>query len=233
MCLFILLLIFFLYPLIEMFNTSTEAGLIGLLAYIIILGLFYLYARHSDSKKEQEAKEKQEKLDNIKQQKELNFQSKIQSLSSKYSTPNKVIRIDDFLGYYIAVFVEHQVVCINDNEILFGDILSFKIIDNYQIEHGNITGDIKTKTSTTSLVGRSVAGGVIGGVGGAIVGGTTASKDSKVNYTQSNDKLIHDYILVVTLNKFDSSIVKAKIGNNWEIAAEVEQMFNLIMQNKK
>ncbi|MBQ2374589.1 MAG: hypothetical protein II299_05730 [Alistipes sp.] len=204
---------------------------ISIISPIIVLTLFVLYIiwaeRQGEKLNNLEKEEKRKKAEEQKALAESEFNAKIDAISNKYGKPDKIIRLNEYR--YIAVCAQQQIICINSTEgILFKDILSSKIIDNYQIKHGRITGDATTSTSTSSLVGRSAAGALVGGGIGAVIGASSASKNTSVNYTQSNDKLIHDYILVITLNRFDSSIIKVQIGNDWETASEIEHIFALI-----
>ena len=232
MCLFIIIALFLLYPLIELFNVSTEAGVIGVFVYILIFVMLYVWGQKQLEEEQEKKEEAKKNLANLKAEAESRLDARIQAVAQKYGNPDKLIKLNEYR--YIAVFAKFQILCISDTEIAFNEILSAKVIDNYQIEHGQIKGDATTTTSTSSLVGRSAAGALIGGGVGAAIGASSASKNTTVNYTQSNDKLIHDYVLIITLNRFNSSIIKVRIGNNWERATEIEHIFNLInMHNQQ
>ena len=205
--------------------------ILEIISIIIILSLFVLYIIWAEGKSEKlsklEKEEIQRKAEEQKALAESEYNAKIDAISNKYGKPDKIIRLK---GYrYIVICAQQQVVCVNSTEgVLFKDILSSKIIDNYQIKHGKISGDAKTTTSTASLIGRSAAGALVGGGVGAAIGASSASKNTTVNYTQSNDQLVHDYVLIITLNRFDSPIIKINIGNDWEKASEIEHIFALI-----
>ena len=61
-------------------------------------------------------------------------------------------------------------------------------MDNAQVISVDKTWDsirnVATKTNMGSMIGRSVAGGLLFGGVGAIVGGSTAKKDTIINYNQ-------------------------------------------------
>ena len=231
MCSFFIILLFLIYPIYLAFEESTELGVVCLFIYILIFIGLFMYSSKVEQEKNEKAEEAKKNLANLKAEAESRLDARIQAVAQKYGRPDKVIKLNEYR--YIAVFSKYQILCISDTEILFNEILSSKIIDNYQIEHGHISGDATTKTSTSSLVGRSAAGALIGGGVGAAIGASSASKNTMVSYTQSNDKLIHDYVLIITLNRFNSSIIKVRIGNDWERATEIEHIFNLINEYNK
>lgn len=77
-----------------------------------------------------------------------------------------------------------------------------------------LKGDIKavSSTNTGSLAGRSIAGALIGGEAGAIIGGATAKKETI--FRQDNDKVIHDYTLVVNVCDLNNPMLLIKIGRD-------------------
>ena len=222
MCLFLIILVL----IFALFSYSPTIGVLCIVVFIIICVISIKHDSKVAKEKEEEDREKWKQIANQKAQAESRLDARIQAVAQKYGSPDKIIKLSEYR--YIAVFAKSQILCISDTVIAFNEIMSAKIIDNYHIEHGQITGDATTTTSTSSLVGRSAAGAIIGGGVGAAIGASSASQNTTVNYTQSNDKLIHDYVLIITLNRFNSSIIKVRIGNNWERAAEIEHIFNLI-----
>lgn len=231
MCSFFIIALFLIYPIYLAFEESTELGVVCLFIYMLIFIGLVMYASKVEQEKEEKAEEERNNIANQKAQAENRLDARIQAVAQKYGNPDKLIKLNEYR--YIAVFAKFQILCISDTEIAFNEILSAKVIDNYQIEHGQIKGDATTTTSTSSLVGRSAAGALIGGGVGAAIGASSASKNTTVNYTQSNDKLIHDYVLIIALNRFNSSIIKVRIGNDWERATEIEHIFNLISMYKQ
>ena len=227
-CLLIIILLFLTGLICSLFDVDADITVYIFVFLLIGFGGIIVYISNK-LEREDKLKEEEEQR-KAKEQKALaenEYNAKIDAISNKYGKPDKIIRLK---GYrYIVICAQQQVVCVNSTEgVLFKDILSSKIIDNYQIKHGKISGDAKTTTSTASLIGRSAAGALVGGGVGAAIGASSASKNTTVNYTQSNDQLVHDYVLIITLNRFDSPIIKLNIGNDWEKASEIEHIFALI-----
>ena len=230
MCLLFIFAFLLLFIVFGAFGESTELGILCLSIYLFVFIALFKYA---SNKKQEEEEEEEEKAENerkyIARQKaaaENRLNARIREVVQKYGSPDKLIKIGEYR--YIAAFAKYQILCISDTEIAFNEILSAKIIDNYEIEHGEINGTDITTTSTSSLLGRSAAGAIIGGGTGAIIGALSASKYTTVNYTQANDKVIHDYVLIINLNRFNSSTIKVRIGNDWKMASEVEHIIDLI-----
>lgn len=156
----------------------------------------------------------------------------LNSLTAKYGAPDRVIRPENCtLNGYIALFVAHKVLCISDVEFPFADIASYKLIDNYFIKKGEICGDIKTRTNEGSLIGRALEGAFWGGDTGAIIGGVTASKKTSVDIHREDDRLIHDYTLLVNLKGINREGIEMHLGNDWRLAAELEHLFSQIIES--
>ena len=114
------------------------------------------------------------------------------------------------------------------HEIAIGNINSFMVDDESTI----LKGDIKavTSTNTGSLAGRSIAGALIGGEAGAIIGGATAKKGTI--FRQKNDKVIHDYALVVNVCDLNNPMLLIKIGRDKKKAMEINALMQVIMSMK-
>lgn len=229
MCLVVIFL-FFLVALI--ISIGEESPGIAIVIGILILGGFCL-AIWLGVQQEKQAKAKaelarKEKEDAIKRRKRQ-MENLIDSLRILHGNPTKIIKVDDV--NVVTLFAAKKIVCINTEELLFDSILSIKLIDDYQIRHGKVTSNAETKTDSASLIGRSAAGAVVAGGAGALIGASSASKETTTHFKQENDKVIHDYTLLITLKTFESSLIKIRIGNNWEIATELEQLFLLIIKD--
>ena len=113
-------------------------------------------------------------------------------------------------------------------EVSIHDINSFVIDDESTIQKGQITA--VTSTDTGSMAGRSIAGALLGGEAGAIIGGATAKKQTILK--QENDKIIHDYALVVNIRDINNPMLLIKIGRNKNKAMETNALMQVIMTMK-
>ncbi len=230
MCL-VLILLFFFIALIVGIGEDSPGLAISILILLLVGFLWAIWAGVQRNKKEQaEAELAKEAAAAVKRRYKERMEELINSLTTLHGNPTKIIRIDEL--NVVSLFAEKRIVCINKEELLFDNILSSKLLDDYQIAHGQITGKAETETDTASLIGRSAVGALVAGGAGAIIGASSASKETTTNYTQGNDKVIHDYTLLITLKKFDSPVIKVHIGDNREVATELEHMFILITNEK-
>ena len=80
------------------------------------------------------------------------------------------------------------------------------------------------------MVGRTITGAIIGGGAAAVIGGLTAKKQTI--YTQKNDKVIHNYMLVINVQDLQNPIVMIKIGNDKNKAMEINALMQVVMSMK-
>ena len=173
--------------------------------------------------KRQELKEKEDKYNAFRNE-----------LIARNGEPGKVVlihesRFDQFnMNNELIVFDKVKKLWLCGHEIAIGDINSFMVDDESTI----LKGDIKavTSTNTGSLAGRSIAGALIGGEAGAIIGGATAKKETI--FRQESDKVIHDYALVVNVCDLNNPMLLIKIGRDKKKAMEINAVMQVIMSMK-
>lgn len=129
----------------------------------------------------------------------------------------------------LIVFDKSRKLWLCGYEVSIHDINSFVIDDESTIQKGQITA--VTSTDTGSMAGRSIAGALLGGEAGAIIGGATAKKQTILK--QENDKIIHDYALVVNICDINNPMLLIKIGRNKNKAMEINALMQVIMSMKK
>lgn len=115
--------------------------------------------------------------------------------------------------------------------IPFTSILSYSLIDNSKTESITTTnGDVKT--STNSMLGRAVVGGVLTGGLGAVAGAATAKKNISTDAT-SITTTTHDFILYVNVNSLQNPIITIHIGDNIEKSQKLAGLFNVIIERNR
>lgn len=77
------------------------------------------------------------------------------------------------------------------------------------------------------MIGRAVVGGVLAGGAGAVIGGTTAAKDTVTVATHANDTVIHDYTVVINVNSFSNPVVRIPLGK--DKVNEIVGLMNVII----
>ena len=208
---------------------SLTIGVILSVICIIICIAGAIYKVKSD----QEEKEKK-RMDLIRQLEEKSKQEdcyKNQKLMfiSRNGNPDKTIIIkENDINSEINVYINTKLVFILGKQYKFGDILSCTYDDNKTTIKGKISS--VTDSGTGSTIGRAVVGGVIAGPAGAIIGGTTSSKYTR--YTQEDDKIIHDYTVLINVNSISEPIIRINTGEDGKLTNDIVGLMNVIIRRK-
>ena len=186
-------------------------------------------AEKAAAKKELEEKRRLEL-----EEKEHKYNIAKNELFARNGEPCKTIlisesRFDLFnMNNELIVFDKAKILWLCGHEISIDDIISFVIDDESVIQKGQITA--VTSTNTGSMAGRSITGALLGGEAGAIIGGATAKKETV--FKHENDKIIHDYALIVNIRDINNPMLLIKIGRNKNKAMEINALMQVIMTMK-
>jgi len=154
-------------------------------------------------------------------------------LTAKYGKPEQIIRIlDNKLKNAFMVFPRAKSVYVHSKVIPYSQMVSCEVKDD---SYNTVTGTKEeiTKTSTGSMAGRAIVGGLIAGPLGAVVGGATAKKTTEViDNTQTITN--HHYYVIITLADVSTPMVKIDCGKtNPRIAEKINAiLIGIISQNK-
>lgn len=211
---------------------------IAIICTIYIIGHTVMLWDAARAKREREkiaAKKKLEEKRRLElEEKEHKYNIAKNELFARNGEPCKTIvisesRFDLFnINNELIVFDKAKKLWLCGHEISIDDINSFAIDDESVIQKGQVTA--VTSTDTSSLASRSIAGALIGGEAGAIIGGATAKKQTVLK--QENDKIIHDYALVVNICDINNPMLLIKIGRNKNKAMEINALMQVIMTMK-
>ena len=208
----------------DYFNLAIASWTVSLIPFA--LGLVSYSSREDDKKKEQDRIEEAQKQKEL-QEAERQFKRDIEKLSKENGT---IIKQFDFgtknIDGSILVFAETSRIWIFGKIYNFNEIIGCSIKDDLQIEKSSVT--YKTKTSTSSMLGRAIVGGVLTGGIGALVGGATAKKKTVV-VPSGNDKTIHDFTVVINTNDLSCPIFYVKCGADELLANELHGIINAII----
>ena len=155
-------------------------------------------------------------------------------LITKNGEPCKIIlisesRFDQFnINNELIVFDKVRKLWLCGYEVSIDDINSFTIDDESVVMKGQIKAI--SSTDTGSMAGRSIACAIIGGGAGAIIGGSTAKKETI--FKQENDKVIHDYAIVVNISDLNNPMLLIKIGRDKNKAMEINALMQAVMTLK-
>lgn len=211
---------------------------IAIICTMYIIGHTVMLWDAARAKREREkiaAKKKLEEKRRLElEEKEHKYNIAKNELFARNGEPCKTIvisesRFDLFnINNELIVFDKAKKLWLCGHEISIDDINSFAIDDESVIQKGQVTA--VTSTDTSSLASRSIAGALIGGEAGAIIGGATAKKQTVLK--QENDKIIHDYALVVNIRDINNPMLLIKIGRNKNKAMEINALMQVIMTMK-
>lgn len=155
-------------------------------------------------------------------------------LINNYGNPNKIIRLEETdINRYFIVFGDSNALFVSGILLEFKNILSYNIIDDYSITKGSSVATTTTVTDVGEAISLGVAGSIIGGDAGAMIGSSMASKESTTIITNGEDKIKHNYTLNINVRDINNPLVKFKIGDNTDISMEINAIMLYIMENNK
>lgn len=208
-----LLLIYFALMVSSCFidGEITDIGI----GFFITLGsvvILLIYAFIKDSIDDEKRK--------IEEQKQLELNKKeddsiLSELSQKYGKPETVIKFsDNRIKTSFMVFENAQSIYACSQFIPFSQIDNCEIIDESGTRY-HLTSDAVIG-SNGSVVGRSVAGGLIAGPTGAIIGGLSANTNKPTSYKTTT----HHYFAIINLKSLTNPILRIDCGENSREKAE-------------
>lgn len=204
---------------------------LGLVVLILIVVVVFVLNR-DDSEERLKEEEERKRIEEEKLRRENVYKERLQNLIDKYGEITIEFKewgeyeFDDF-SPRILIFEQSSMAYIKGQEIPFNKILAFTLADNKQTI-STTTGNASTNTSTGSMVGRALVGGVLMGGVGALAGATTASRETEINTTTRHDTS-HDYIIYLNIDDIANPQRMLKFGNDAELANKVASVFNIII----
>lgn len=229
----ILLILLLLWFIADPLSASIALGI------VIVAGVIHLVVDNQNIKEIEDAKEKKRrKWAEDKKCAEETVQKIIRELTDKYGSPSNTVRLEKWgdmpdIRKCLLVFGEYKLLYVDGKEVLFKNIISYSITDDYRIKHGEVEYTSKTNTSTGSLIGRSAAGVVLGGGVGAVIGASSASKNTTTVGTQKDDTIIHKYFLSLNVKSLENPLIRINLGDSTRKAEEVNAILAYIIDLNK
>ena len=208
--------------------------LVGL-ALCIIIGAIFSSTEQEKEQREKEASEKRKKeLEEKREEKKKIYENKKSEQTSRLGEADKVIELEEYdIDKEIAIFGKSKTIVLLGNEFSFSDIIDCTTDDDYKVIKGETEYTSQTKSNNGSTVGRAIVGGVLAGGAGAIIGGTTAKKETKTIAHQKDDIIIHNYMVVVNVNSLSSPIITISLGGDKAKLNEIVGVLNVIINNNR
>lgn len=199
----------------------------------VILAVFVVVAGISANQKEKEKKEqemeRQKKREAALKAKAEEYEIQKQSFLAENGVPDKSIIItENEIDSEIHVYESKKTIFVMGKPYDFNDIMSCTFSDNSKTIKGKISA--VTKSDNGNVIGRSIVGGVVGGSAGAVIGGATAKKNTE--YIQEDDKVIHDFTVIININSITNPIIRINTGEDGKLTNEIVGLMNVIISRK-
>lgn len=214
---------------------------------LFIFAAFVFVALKLDEQKEKDKEEKtiQERRKQIEQKRlvaEKEYENLLAALSVRFGECtikekwNMGMDVNAYSGQEILsssvlVFEQSEIIVIKSKEYKFSDILGYNIVDNITNETVS-TSNGTAKMSTGSMLGRTIAGGMLAGGLGAVAGAMTADRDiSDITTSESIEN--HDYALYINVNDLHEPVICLCIGFLAPIVQKIAGILNIIIERNK
>lgn len=200
---------------------------IGGIVVAVIAGIMQANADEKN-KREKAAADREKRLAREAEQK-ARFDEWFSKYLAENGTPDKtiIVKPNDEMEI-IHVHESKKQVYLKGRMYDFKDFINVTFTDNPTIIKGKTTAT--TKSNTGSTVGRAIVGDVIAGPAGAIIGGTTGKKTTE--FQHENDRVIHDYTVVVNINSISTPIVRINTGSDGKTTNEIVGLINVIIARR-
>lgn len=207
------------------------AGWVWMIVIVIVVSFFIMMIvaiQEEEKRKEKKEQARLKREEKLKAQTE-EYETLKQQFLTTNGTPDKTLVIDKLdLNSEIHVYESSKRVFIHGKEYAFKDVMSCTFSDNPRVIKGKITAITKSKNG--SVIGRAIVGDVVAGPAGAIIGGTTAKKNTE--FIQGNDKTVHDYTVIINMNSIVEPVIRIHTGEDGKLTNEIVGLMNVIISRK-
>lgn len=207
--------------------TGSYACLVIFVAGLIVMLIYYFY---QTSKISEEATQQSLIRKSKEEAKKENYEVDHQAFLSNYGTPDKsiIIKPND-INSEINVFEAKRKIYILGKFYDFSDIISCSYTDNSTTFKGKTVAT--THADNVSMAGRAIAGGVVAGTVGAVIGGATGKRQTE--YIQENDTVYHHYTIVINIDSISDPVIRIDTGGNTNLRDEILGLFNVIISRNR
>lgn len=201
---------------------------------IIVIAVLILMMYNGNKNAEEEQKRK-EKAEQRKQQAIETYNKEFADLTARFGecTTKIILKRSEMpsIKNEVLIFEKAKKIVLYGWPYNFAGILGYSIVDDSTNETIT-TSEGSAKTSTGSMLGRAVVGGVLMGGLGAVAGAATASKNIKSDATGLT-KTKHNYTFYINVNSLQQPTVSLSVGSNTDRAQELAGVLNIILQRNK
>lgn len=226
-CFAVLFCIIGLYLAIQVDEEETGIIFVVSSGVLILFSLISYEIRKSDADElRYETKKKEE--ENRQKNAEKQYKTELDALVQQFGELTKTFNFGNMTKEdSICIFESSKKAWIFGKAYSFDKIVNCSISDNNHIKKAEVV--YKTSTSTGSMIGRAVVGGILTGGVGAVVGGATASKNT-VAVPQGEDELVHDYTVILNVDDLSAPVIHIPCKTNTAMAEEIYAIFSVIIK---
>ena len=161
--------------------------------------------------------------------------SALAELESKWGKCTKDIAVNYGREFYLSdriyVFEESEKIALDGTVYDFKDIIGFSLLNKSKTVY-NAYSTGKSKKDLGNMVARGIAGKMIGGDVGAVIGALSTpdeyEEDTEFDMDQEND-----YKIYVNVNNIASPTVRIDVGDFEDDAYEIANLLNVILARNK
>ena len=199
--------------------------LIFILIIVVVIVMVLLFKDEPDSQQDADNQEESEKAF------EIAKTDALADLESKWGKCTKEICITKGKEFHLSdriyVFEESQKIALDGIIYDFKDILGFSLLNNSKTAY-NACSTGNSKKDLGSMVARGIAGKMIGGNMGAMIG-AMSTPDEYEQDTEYHVKQENDYKIYINVNSIVSPTVCLEIGDCENGAYEIANLLNVIL----
>lgn len=168
--------------------------------------------------------EKKQEAEILKKRKD-SYRSFVARFDKKYGTCSEIIKNPvEFENDILRVYKESGVLVIKGKALRFADIIRSRVeLDDAFMAHVAPTVET-TEVDKTSLITRSVAGAILGGKTGMLLGGLTAKQKTTTQVMPYN--IVDNYCLIIETTLSQHSTKKFQFYDDQELAKRVSKTIN-------
>lgn len=168
--------------------------------------------------------EKKQEAEILKKRKD-SYRSFVTRFDKKYGTCSETIKNPiEFENDILRVYKESGVLVIKEKVLHFADIISSRVeLDDSSMAY--VAPTVKTtEVDKTSLITRSVAGAILGGKTGMLLGGLTAKQKTTTQVMPYD--AVDNYCLIIETSLSQHPIKKFQFYDDQELAKRVSKTIN-------
>ena len=191
--------------------------------------------KRAELKKKKEEEEAAKKLEEEK--KKQQYDEQVTLLNTEVGVPDKTIIIEPLdINKEIRAYSSLEKVTILGKDYDFASILSCTFTDDSWVEKGEttLTSTGSAKTDNGNMLGRAIVGGVVAGGAGAVIGGSTAKKNTQSTSVvqQGKDTLHHNYTVLISVKDIANPLIRIPLGKKGNVVNDIVALMNAIIASK-